>query len=137
MRNIIIVSIVIVSAFIVILFAYKSKSDRLDAAIMEIEKTKTELEAMQDQMDRMRIDAAKRDNSAVIVYERVNKGAIEYAEKIEAVESDPDSCDWLDDTLPDSVRKYFKCEGNTDGAHTSPVDPVDSMLKTSARVHDN
>ena len=124
--HVVLIVVLIVSAIIGMWVCVARQSDQLDAMAVQLEATQKELTAAQSEIERLKDTAERNETASNILFDRMNKGAKNYVQKVHEVETDDGACDWLDALLPDSVRKYYCTPGHGYG-DPSAVNPVAGM----------
>lgn len=114
----------------------KSQVEKIDEQSARIEALQGDLNNSQSQIELLKKTQSRRDESTEILINRMDQEGVEYAEKIKEIDRDDDACHWLDQPLPDVVRKQLRATCNTDDRAT-PTDPIDSMLRATARINDD
>lgn len=87
-------------------------SGRLDGVTAQLVQAKIEIREARGQIDALRDLSKRSDKAHEALIRRVERGGETYAEKMQSLDDD-DACDWLDQRLPDVLRKAYEC-GNAD-----------------------
>lgn len=119
------------------LLVTRHQSAKLDAMAERLENAQKETAAARAEIERLKQIQARQGDAEKVYFERANDGAKNYAEKIKGITDDGSACNWLDQSLPDSLRAQFGCADRDGGDGNTPTDPIDSMLKTTSRINAN
>ena len=119
------------------LLVTRYQSAKLDAMAERLENAKKETASARAEIERLKQIQARQSEAEKVYFERADDGAKNYAEKIKDITNDDSACNWLDQSLPDSLRTQFGCADRDGGGSQSPTDPIDSMLKATSRVNAN
>lgn len=117
------------------LLVTRHQSIKLDAMAERLENAQKETAAARAEIERLKQIQARQGEAEKVYFERADDGAKDYAERIKGISNDNSACDWLDQSLPDSLRAQFGCADRDGGGSQSPTDPIDSMLKATSRVN--
>lgn len=123
MKARIIIICVIFVLTIAAIIAMKAQHDRIVRLSSQLADADARIEMLTDAIDRVRAIAEKGNNVQTVYIERIKADAAEHADKIIEVETDESACDWLDQLLPDSVRKRYGC--NTATGDRDTTDSID------------
>ena len=87
-------------------------SGRLECVTAQLEQAEKEIQEAMGQIDALRDLSKRSDKAHEVLIRRVESGVKSYADKMQTLD-DGDACDWLDQRLPDVLRKAYEC-GNAD-----------------------
>lgn len=87
-------------------------SGRLEGVTAQLAQAKIEIQEARGQIDALRDLSRRSDKAHEVLIRRVESGVKSYADKMQTLDND-DACDWLDQRLPDVLRKAYEC-GNAD-----------------------
>lgn len=111
-------------------------SAKIDRQNAQIEALQDDLKEAYAEIELLKHVGTRQTQSHEILIERMDQGVGEYVQKMQELDHDKIACDWLDQPLPDVVRKQFGSESCANDSAT-PTDPIDAMLRTTARIHDD
>ena len=110
-----------------------AKIDRQDA---QIEALQADLNEAYTEIELLKHIETRQTQAHEILIERMDQEVGEYVQKMQELDHDKIACDWLDQPLPDIVRKQFGSQSCANDNATT-TDPIESMLRTTARIHDD
>lgn len=87
-------------------------SGRLEDVTVQLAQAEQEIREARGQIDALRDLSRRSDKAHEVLIRRVESGARSYADKMQTLDDD-NACDWLDQRLPDVLRKAYEC-GNAD-----------------------
>ena len=86
-------------------------SGKLEGVTAQLAQAKIEIQEARGQIEALRDLSRRSDKAHEVLIRRVESGVKSYAEKMQSL--DDNACDWLDQRLPDVLRKAYEC-GNAD-----------------------
>lgn len=104
--------IAILGALGVLVIYARILSGRLEGVAAQLERAEIEIQEARGQIETLRDLSRRSDKAHEVLIRRVESGVKSYADKIQSLDDD-DACDWLDQRLPDVLRKAYEC-GNAD-----------------------
>lgn len=107
----VLIYIVLVVVFIGVVgslsIAVKLKTSDIKALKLEIAAKDEKINTFQTELEKLKKDMENDRKASQIHVEKIIEAGGEYAEKIEAVQSDDSAIDWLNQPLPDAVMYNY------------------------------
>lgn len=133
-KRVIFAALVIAILVLALVLNNKILSAKIDRQNAQIEALQSDLKEAYAEIELLKHVETRQTQTHEILIERMDQEVGEYVHKIQELDHDKIACDWLDQPLPGIVRKQF---GSEDCSKNSapPTDPIDSMLRTTARIN--
>lgn len=129
-------SLVIVILILGLVLNGKIQSAKIDKQNAQIEALQADLNEAHAEIELLKRIETRQNEANETLINRMDQEAVEYVQKIQELDHDESACNWLDEPLPDVVRKQFRSEDRANDS-TTPTDPIDSMLRATARINDD